>query len=118
MKDNGLNKHYLSECPQKKQFKQCPRCKEAVLLKDYDASVESYINWKDGIVVNGDYTLSFSDVPTNVVIFNCEVKGSYNITPLLLIPIGFEFAQDLSLIYPSNLLPHIWYYPMLPTGKI
>ena len=34
-----LNQHYLNECQQKKQFKQCPRCKEAVLIKDYDAHV-------------------------------------------------------------------------------
>ena len=34
-----LNHHYLNECAQKKQFKQCPRCKEAVLLKDYEAHV-------------------------------------------------------------------------------
>ncbi len=36
---SGLNKHYLTECPQKKQFKQCPICKEAVLIKDYDKHV-------------------------------------------------------------------------------
>ncbi|MCQ2818179.1 MAG: hypothetical protein MJ252_13010 [archaeon] len=36
---SGLNNHYLNECPQKKQFKQCPRCKEAVLVKDYDKHV-------------------------------------------------------------------------------
>jgi centrosomal protein CEP104 len=36
---SGLNYHFLNECAQKKQFKQCPRCKEAVLLKDYEAHV-------------------------------------------------------------------------------
>ena len=34
-----LNQHFLNECQYKKQFKQCPRCKEAVLIKDYDAHV-------------------------------------------------------------------------------
>jgi centrosomal protein CEP104 len=34
-----LNNHFLYECAQKKQFKQCPRCKEAVLVKDYEAHV-------------------------------------------------------------------------------
>ena len=29
----------MYECAQKKQFKQCPRCKEAVLVKDYEAHV-------------------------------------------------------------------------------
>lgn len=36
---SSLNHHFLNECAQKKQFKQCPRCKEAVLLKDYEAHV-------------------------------------------------------------------------------
>ena len=34
-----LNHHFLNECQYKKQFKQCPRCKEAVLIKDYDQHV-------------------------------------------------------------------------------
>jgi centrosomal protein CEP104 len=34
-----LNHHFLNECAQKKQFKQCPRCKEAVLIKDYETHV-------------------------------------------------------------------------------
>ncbi len=34
-----LNNHYLQECPQKNQFKQCPICKEAVLSKDYDKHI-------------------------------------------------------------------------------
>ena len=34
-----LNQHYLNECQQRKKFKQCPRCKEAVLIKDYDAHI-------------------------------------------------------------------------------
>ena len=36
---SSLNHHFLNECTQKKQFKQCPRCKEAVLIKDYEAHV-------------------------------------------------------------------------------
>ena len=36
---SNLNHHFLNECAQKKQFKQCPRCKEAVLIKDYEAHV-------------------------------------------------------------------------------
>ena len=36
---SGLNQHFLNECAQKKQFKQCPRCREAVLIKDYQAHV-------------------------------------------------------------------------------
>ena len=36
---SNLNHHFLEECAQKKQFKQCARCKEAVLLKDYEAHV-------------------------------------------------------------------------------
>ena len=36
---SNLNNHFLNECAQKKQFKQCPRCKEAVLLKDYETHV-------------------------------------------------------------------------------
>ena len=36
---SSLNHHFLNECAQKKQFKQCPRCKEAVLIKDYEAHV-------------------------------------------------------------------------------
>ena len=36
---SGLNYHYLNECAKKKEFKQCPRCKEPVLIKDYDAHV-------------------------------------------------------------------------------
>ena len=36
---SNLNHHFLNECQHKKQFKQCPRCKEAVLIKDYDAHV-------------------------------------------------------------------------------
>ena len=35
----SLNHHFLNECQQKKQFKQCPRCKEAVLIKDYEAHI-------------------------------------------------------------------------------
>ena len=34
-----LNHHFLNECQYKKQFKQCPRCKEAVLIKDYDQHI-------------------------------------------------------------------------------
>ena len=36
---SNLNHHFLNECAQKKQFKQCPRCKEAVLIKDYEAHI-------------------------------------------------------------------------------
>ena len=36
---SNLNQHFLNECAQKKQFKQCSRCKEAVLIKDYDKHV-------------------------------------------------------------------------------
>ena len=36
---SSLNHHFLNECAQKKQFKQCPRCKEAVLIKDYEAHI-------------------------------------------------------------------------------
>ena len=36
---SNLNNHFLNECSHKKQFKECPRCKEAVLLKDYEAHV-------------------------------------------------------------------------------
>ena len=36
---SGLNYHYLNECAQRKQFKQCPRCKEPVLIKDYESHV-------------------------------------------------------------------------------
>ena len=36
---SNLNHHYLNECLQKKQFKQCTRCKEAVLIKDYEQHV-------------------------------------------------------------------------------
>ena len=36
---SSLNHHFLNECAQKKQFKQCPKCKEAVLIKDYEAHI-------------------------------------------------------------------------------
>ena len=36
---SNLNNHFLSECAQKKQFKQCARCKEAVLIKDYETHI-------------------------------------------------------------------------------
>ena len=36
---SGLNYHYVHECAQKKQFKECPRCKEPVLIKDYESHV-------------------------------------------------------------------------------
>ena len=36
---SSLNQHFLNECSQKKQFKQCPRCKEAVLIKDYESHI-------------------------------------------------------------------------------
>ncbi len=36
---SGLNQHYLNECEQKKQFKQCSRCREAVLIKDYQQHI-------------------------------------------------------------------------------
>jgi len=35
-----LNHHYVNECKFKKDFKVCPRCKEPVLLKDFDAHVK------------------------------------------------------------------------------
>ena len=36
---SNLNHHFLEECAQRKQFKQCPRCKEAVLIKDYETHI-------------------------------------------------------------------------------
>ena len=34
---SNLTNHSLNECAQKKQFKQCQRCREAILIKDFEA---------------------------------------------------------------------------------
>lgn len=51
---SGLNYHFLNECSFKKQFKQCNRCKEAVLIKDYEAHIadKSCIPFKSPNVCN------------------------------------------------------------------
>ena len=37
---SGLNEHYLKECQFKKEFKVCNRCKEPILVRDYDSHVK------------------------------------------------------------------------------
>ena len=36
----GLNKHLLEECEKKSQYKQCPRCKEAIKKTIYDKHID------------------------------------------------------------------------------
>ena len=36
---SNLNQPFWNDCSQKKQFKQCSRCKEAVFIKDYESHV-------------------------------------------------------------------------------
>lgn len=62
----GLTKHWLTECEFKALFRQCPLCKDAILIKQFDSHVEAgncLIGPRDKGVESSRCPLCHRDIP-------------------------------------------------------
>ena len=79
----NLTQHRLNDCIKKDKFKQCPRCKEAIVIESFDEHVKTNKcnqykkNCNRCPLCHGDIPLSKDGFFTHLTIDGCPYKIKY-----------------------------------------